>query len=81
MTQLDPVQAPIVIELGKVKNKKIKQLKRGEGELVDEVNEAMAQLQTRLGEQSNGKSLVPVVIVYRKKPSRRRRAALPWMVS
>jgi hypothetical protein len=52
--QLDPTatQAPIVIDLGKVKRKRIKQLKRGEGALLDDVQEALFRVRERLGEQA-----------------------------
>jgi hypothetical protein len=90
MTQLDvrskasdptATQAPIVVDLGKVKRKRIKQLKRGEGVLLDDVQEAVVRVRERLGEQATGKVLVPVVVVYRKKASRRRRRLAPWLPS
>jgi hypothetical protein len=68
-----PNAAPIVIDLGKVRRAKIKKLKRGEGPLLDEVNEALEQVRQQLG---GDKQLVPVVLVYAKK-SRKRRSLFP----
>jgi hypothetical protein len=63
---------PIVIDLGKVRRKRIRQLKRGRGPLVEEAQEVVAELRASL-ERLEGKEVVPVVIVYREKPKRRKR--------
>ena len=68
--------APIVINLGKVRGGRIKKLEKGEGPLLDEVNEVMEQVRAQLGESAREARLVPVVMVYRKKP-RKRRSLLP----
>jgi hypothetical protein len=61
---------PIVINLGKQRRKRIKDLKRGRGVLMDEVMQTMAQVTGQLGADANGKVLVPVVLIYREKPKR-----------
>ena len=58
---------PVIIDLGKVKQKKIRQLKRGRGDLLIEVDQAIATAANSLGKDAAGKTLVPVVILYRKK--------------
>lgn len=63
---------PVIIDLGKVKKKKIKQLKRGRGELLDEVDQAVATAAASLGAEAASKTLVPVVVIYRKKEARRK---------
>ena len=63
---------PIVIDLGKVKRARVKQLKRGEGPLVEEVRQAVEQVRGSLGSEGDGKVLVPVVVLYRRKPRRQR---------
>ncbi len=63
--------APIVVNLGKVKRSKVKDLERGEGKLMDDVRDVMEQVRASLGAQAEGVQLVPVVIVYQKKPKRR----------
>jgi hypothetical protein len=63
---------PIIIDLGKVKKKKIKQLKRGSGDLIAEVDQAVATAANSLGAEAGSKTLVPVVILYQKKVVRRK---------
>jgi hypothetical protein len=60
----------MVIDVGKVRQKRIKDLKRGQGKLVIEVAEAVEHVRRGLGPEAAGKQLVPIVLVYR----RRRRA-------
>jgi hypothetical protein len=62
--------APIVVSLGKESRKRIRQLKRGRGKLVDEVAHVMDQVRTSFGDHAEGKVLVPVVLVYRRKRRR-----------
>jgi len=62
---------PVIIDLGKVKKKKIKQLKRGQGDLLAEVDQAVATAANSLGTEAANKTLVPVVVIYRKKETRR----------
>jgi hypothetical protein len=63
--------APIVVNVGKVKRSKIKDLERGEGKLMADVADVVEQVRASLGAQAEGVRLVPVVIVYQKKPKRR----------
>lgn len=58
---------PIVADLGKRKKKQLTQLHQGVGPAADEVTEAVAQLREQLGAAAEGKTIVPVVVVYRKK--------------
>ena len=61
----------IVIDLGRRSKKAIKRLKRGEGRLVHEVNQAVDQVRATLPETDKNKQIIPVVIVYRKKGKRK----------
>jgi hypothetical protein len=72
----EPV-VPIVIDLGKKKSKLLKALKRGEGRLVEEVEETLAEVRQNMGAQLGGRELVPVVVVYRKKEKNGGRLRLP----
>lgn len=65
--------APIIIDLGKKKRKQIKALKRGSGKLMDEVAEVLNQVHGNLGPDADLKNLIPVVMLYSKKPKRRSR--------
>ena len=56
--------APVVLDLGRQRRKKIKQLRRGEGRLLDDINGAIEELRT-VG-TINALSQ-PVVIIIREK--------------
>jgi hypothetical protein len=59
--------APIIIDLGKEKKKRIKDLKRGRGRLMAEVAAVLNEVRTGLGEEGDSKQLVPIVLIYKKK--------------
>lgn len=56
--------APVVLDLGKHRRKQIKQLRRGEGRLLDDINGAIDELRT-VG--TIGAAAQPVVIIVREK--------------
>jgi hypothetical protein len=64
---------PIVIDLGKKKNRAVKSLKKGKGKLWGEVLDVVAEVKDRLGAEADGKVLVPIVMIYREKPRRKGR--------
>lgn len=61
--------APIIVDLGKQRRSKIKQLKNGYGPLMD-------QIRSTVQVEKDGASSVPVVILYEKKAKRRVRVPL-----
>ncbi len=61
---------PIIIDLGKQKPKRLKALKKGEGVLWDEIFEVMEEVKDMLGEEVEGKLMVPIVMIYEKKSKR-----------
>ena len=63
---------PVIIDLGKQKSKLIKELKKGEGELWDEVLEVADEVKEMLGAEAEGKVLIPVIMLYQEKAGRRR---------
>jgi len=67
------VTTPIIIDLGKQRKGRIKRLKKGRGKLWNEVSDVLVEIQDSLGEDAEGKVLVPVVLVYRKKDRRYRK--------
>ena len=67
----DTTPRPLVIDLGKVKKKRIKDLKAGRGPLLGEVHDAVEAVRRDLGAEAAGRELVPVVILYR--PKRRKK--------
>jgi hypothetical protein len=68
------VTAPIVVDLGRRRRKQIKQLKRRKGPLVEEVDDVIAQVRAALAADLDGKTLVPIVMVYKQKKKRARSA-------
>jgi Family of unknown function (DUF6200) len=61
---------PVVIRAGKAGRKQIKKLERGEGKLMNYVHEALEQVRTELGPEGQSVTLVPVVLIVRRKPKR-----------
>jgi hypothetical protein len=64
------LKTPIILDLGKISKKKVKQLKEGKGVYATQVQPAIAAVAAQLGERAQGKELVPVVVVYRQKPKK-----------
>jgi len=64
---------PVVVDLGKVPRKRVKQLRRGRGPLVGEIEEVVEDVRQQLGDEADGKSVLPIVLLYRSKPKRKKR--------
>jgi hypothetical protein len=64
------VAAPIVLDLGKQRKKRLKELKQSRGPLVEEVTQAIAHVNGQLGVDGAGKVLVPVIVIYKEKRRR-----------
>ena len=59
---------PVVIDLGKAKRKRVKELKRGGGPLLAEVDDVVDAVAEELGiDELEGVHLLPVVLVYERK--------------
>ena len=71
------VTKPVVVDLGKAKRKQIKRLMAGEGPLLDNVMDCVGQIRESVGPGLEGKELVPIVFVYRRK--RKRKTIFDWM--
>jgi hypothetical protein len=65
------VTAPIVVRLGAQRRRRIEQLSRAQGPLMTEVAEVVEEVRRQLGDELTGRTLVPLVMVYRQKRSRR----------
>jgi hypothetical protein len=61
---------PIIIDLGSQKSGNIKDLKKGEGKLWDEVLDVVKETKEMLGAEAEGKILIPVIMIYEKKAKR-----------
>ena len=71
---------PVIIDLGKQKNRTLKNLKKGKGKLWGEVLDVVEEVKDSLGAEADGKVLVPIVMIYLEKP-RRKRLNLQRMLS
>ena len=69
------VAPPIVLDLGKQRRKRVKELRRGGGKLMDEVNASIEELRTAGALAADAQA---VVVVVREK---RRRTRLPGLLS
>jgi Family of unknown function (DUF6200) len=67
------LDVPIILDLGKASRKRVRQLKRGQGRLLEDVQDALTEVTATLGEQAEGKQIVPVVLMYRKRSRRKAR--------
>jgi len=63
---------PVIIDLGKQKNRAVKNLKKGKGKLWGEVLDVVEEVKDMLGAEADGKVLVPIVMIYREKPKQKR---------
>ena len=72
------IQPPVIVDLGGRKKKVIKNLKNGTGKLMYEVEHAVDQARSALPDADKNKSVIPVVIIYRKKGKKRGSKSLPF---
>ncbi|HKY55945.1 MAG TPA: hypothetical protein VJM08_16640 [Anaerolineales bacterium] len=63
---------PVIIDLGRQKRRALKNLKRGEGKLWNDVLDVVEEVKDLLGTDAEGKVLVPVVLIYRERARRQR---------
>jgi hypothetical protein len=66
------VTEPIFINLGKQKRKRIKRLMKGRGKLWTDVESVIDEASTMLGDELDGKTILPIIMVYRRNPKRKR---------
>ena len=70
------VTEPIIINLGKQKPKRIKNLLKGRGKLWFEVQDVIDEVGELLSDELEGKTVVPLVLVYGKKPKKKKSLGL-----
>jgi|SRR5882724_6837390 len=66
------IPAPVIVDLGSKSKKAINKLKCGEGKLMLEVEQAVELVRSTLNDQDKNKQIIPVLVIYRKKPKRGR---------
>ncbi len=64
------VNAPIILDAGKTSRKNIREVRQGRGKIMDDVQDAVSEVTASLGDQADGKQLIPVILVYSKKRRR-----------
>jgi N-glycosylase/DNA lyase len=76
------LNAPIIVDAGRISRASVRNLKRGQGKLLDDVKDALDEVNTSLGADAEGKHLIPVVLVYRRRSRSRsgRRSFLPLRI-
>ena len=65
-------KGPVIIDLGSQRRRRVRQLRRGRGKLMEEVNSVLAELRT---DGSIAASAQPVVVIVRQ---RRRSRSVLW---
>jgi hypothetical protein len=75
------VNAPLILDLGRTTRKNVRELRRGRGKLLGDIHDAIEEATTSLGDQADGKQLIPVVLIYQRKKKRSGRGAfLPFRI-
>ena len=69
---------PIIIDVGKVKRRDLRDFREGHGTLAHEVTTALEETRKSLSPEAAKKDLVPVVLVYRKRRRRRKKGSFPF---
>ena len=67
------VDRPVIVNLGSARRKRIKELKRGTGKLMDRVRNAVDVAAADLSREGDTNKLLPVVVLYRRKDSERKK--------
>jgi hypothetical protein len=70
------VIVPLIIDLGKIRSKKVKELKKGEGPYLEEVLPAINQIKAELHPEIEGKEIMPVIVLYQKKSKKSKSPSL-----
>jgi hypothetical protein len=67
------MNAPIILDVGKTNRRKLRQMEQGCGPLMGDVQDALTEVTASLGDQADGKQLIPVILVYSKRRRRGKR--------
>lgn len=70
--------APVVVDLGSRGKKAIRNLKNGTGALMVEVDSAIDHVRSTLPDTEKNKTIIPVVLIYRRKKRRGRMTDLTY---
>ena len=62
----------LLVDLGKAKRSRVRNLKRGKGRLMDKVESAIDETIDELGAEAGGKTILPVVVIVERRPKKRK---------
>jgi len=62
---------PIILDLGKKSSSKINKLKKGEGELMQEIEFTYNDIKVQLSKENENKEIIPIIILYQEKKKER----------
>jgi hypothetical protein len=62
---------PYVVDLGKAKKRQVRKFKQGRGRLYEDAQDVIEEVRARMGADGQGKEIVPVIMLYRKKGRRK----------
>jgi hypothetical protein len=60
------VAHPIVVDLGRIRDEQVEELRQGGRQLLDDVEEVMRLVRREAGADSGNKIFLPIVVVYRR---------------
>ena len=60
------VAPPIVVELGEISHGEVRKLREGQGQVAEDVEEAMRLLRQKAGPDRASRVFVPIVVLYTK---------------
>jgi hypothetical protein len=73
-----PLTRPVIVDLGKKTKKSIKNLKRGTGDTMLEVEAAIRHVRARFSDADKNKPVIPIVLIYERKRKRLSVPSLPF---
>ena len=77
MSPTSETKAPIIIDLGKQRRKRVKDLRRGTGRLAEEVNDCIRELQASGSISSTAQPVV--IVVQQKRKTKSLKSLLPGL--
>ena len=66
-----------MIDLGRARNRIVKDLKDGRGPLLGDIADAIEQVEATLGSEAAGKTILPIVVIVEKRRKRGDMSAMP----
>lgn len=68
----DSTLPPVLVDLGKARRSRVRDLKRGKGRLMERVEDVIEDTIDELGNEAEGKTILPVVIIVERRPKKQK---------